>query len=340
MFAGTFTLSDFYMITGFLLSMYACVSNDIIQTLGTFLSANKKTPFYYLWAFSVFVLVITIVTGWIVNDGDMSFGLLTRIPVTQNYTFLYLLPPIILIILTRWGIPVATTFLVLSVFSISDVSVIWMMLTKSVLGYVIAFVAAIVIYNVIGRPVERYFYYTQKRSGNEKISKWWMAAKWCSTAFIWSQWLVQDSAKLFVYLPRKASVSELLFVLLCFTVFLGILTYKRGGDIQKIVKMKTNVQDPRSATIIDIIYACLLLYFINLNNVPMSTTWVFIGLLAGREIALYQRLRFESPKKMYKHIIKDLYKVTLGLVVSIVAVILLTRFEWVKHFFFSHFIGG
>ena len=340
MFDGAFTLNNFYMIAGFLLSMYACVSNDIIQTLGTFLSANKKTPFYYLWAFAVIVLAITIVTGWVVNDGDMSFGLLTRIPVTEKYTFLYLMPPIILILLTRWGIPVATTFLVLSVFSVSDVSVIWMMLTKSVLGYVIAFIAAIIIYNIIGRPVERYFYYTQKRSGNEKISKWWMVAKWCSTAFIWSQWLVQDSAKLFVYLPRKASIWELLFVLLCFTIFLGILTYQRGGDIQKIVKMKTNVQDPRSATIIDIIYALLLLYFINLNNVPMSTTWVFIGLLAGREIALYQRLRFESPKKMYKHIIKDLYKVTLGLIVSIVVVVLLTQFGYVKQFFFSNFIGG
>ena len=340
MFEGAFTLSDFYRIAGFLLSMYACVSNDIIQTLGTFLSANKKTPFYYLWAFSVIVLVLTIGIGWVVNDGDMSFGLLTRIPVTENYTFLYLLPPIILILLTRWGIPVATTFLVLSVFSVSDVSVIWMMLTKSVLGYVIAFIVAIIIYNIIGRPVERYFYYTQKRSGDTKISKWWMVAKWCSTAFIWSQWLMQDSAKLFIYLPRKASIWELLFVLVCFTIFLGILTYKRGGDIQKIVKMKTNVQDPRSATIIDIIYAFLLMYFINLNNVPMSTTWVFIGLLAGREIALYQRLRFESPKKMYKHIIKDLYKVTLGLIVSIVVVVLLTQFDYVKHFFLFLFIGG
>ena len=203
MFEGAFTLSDFYRIAGFLLSMYACVSNDIIQTLGTFLSANKKTPFYYLWAFSVIVLVLTIGIGWVVNDGDMSFGLLTRIPVTENYTFLYLLPPIILILLTRWGIPVATTFLVLSVFSVSDVSVIWMMLTKSVLGYAIAFIVAIIIYNIIGRPVERYFYYTQKRSGDTKISKWWMVAKWCSTAFIWSQWLMQDSAKLFIYLPEK-----------------------------------------------------------------------------------------------------------------------------------------
>lgn len=337
MFSGQITLSNVYMILGFLLSMYACVSNDIIQTLGTFLSANKKTPFYYLWAFSVIVLVITIVTGWIVNDGDMSFGLLTRIPVTEEFTPIYLMPPIILIILTRLGIPVATTFLVLSVFSVSDASVIWMMLTKSVLGYVIAFVAAIIIYNIIGRPLERYFYYTQKRSGDAKISKWWMVAKWCSTAFIWSQWLAQDSAKLFVYLPRKASVGELLFVLISFTVFLGILTYQRGGDIQKIVKMKTNVQDPRSATIIDLIYAFLLLYFINLNNVPMSTTWVFIGLLAGREIALYHRLRFESPKKMYKHIIKDLTKVTFGLVVSIVVVLVLVKFDVVVQFFLSHF---
>ena len=334
------TMSEIYMIAGFLLSMYACVSNDIIQTLGTFLSANKKTPFYYLWAFSMFVLIVTIVTGWIVNDGDMSFGLLTRIPVTEEFTFLYLLPPIILIILTRWGIPVASTFLILSLFSISDVSVICMMLTKSVLGYVLAFIVAIVIYNIIGRPVERYFYYTQKRSGNDKISKWWMVAKWCSTAFIWSQWLVQDSAKLFVYLPRKASVGELIFVLLCFTVFLGILTYQRGGDIQNIVKMKTNVQDPRSATIIDVIYAFILLYFINMNNVPMSTTWVFMGLLAGREVALYHRLRFESPKKMYKHIIKDLYKVTMGLIVSVVVVVLLTQFDAVKQFFIAHFIGG
>ncbi len=337
MFSGQITLSNVYMILGFLLSMYACVSNDIIQTLGTFLSANKKTPFYYLWAFSVIVLVITIVTGWIVNDGDMSFGLLTRIPVTEEFTPIYLMPPIILIILTRLGIPVATTFLVLSVFSVSDASVIWMMLTKSVLGYVIAFVVAIIIYNIIGRPLERYFYYTQKRSGDTKISKWWMVAKWCSTAFIWSQWLAQDSAKLFVYLPRKASVGELLFVLISFTIFLGILTYQRGGDIQKIVKMKTNVQDPRSATIIDLIYAFLLLYFINLNNVPMSTTWVFIGLLAGREIALYHRLRFESPKKMYKHIIKDLTKVTFGLVVSIVVVLVLVKFDVVVQFFMSHF---
>ena len=71
----------------------------------------------------------------------------------------------------------------------------------------------------------------------------------------------------------------------------------------------------------------------------MSTTWVFLGLLAGREIALYHRLRFESPKKMYKHILKDLAKVTFGMIVSLLTVLILTQFHVVKDFFLMHFIN-
>ena len=150
---------------------------------------------------------------------------------------------------------------------------------------------------------------------------------------------MQDAANLFVYLPRKASLGELIFVLVACTIFMGYIAFNRGGEIQNIVKMKTNVQDPRSATIIDLIYASLLLYFIQLNNIPMSTTWVFLGLLAGREIALYHRLRFESPKKMYKHILKDLAKVTFGMIVSLLTVLILTKFHVVKDFFIMHFIN-
>lgn len=334
MFSQPFTLSTLYMVVGFLISMYSCVSNDVIQTLGTYLSSSKKFPTWIIWSFTSAVLVLTISLGWMINDGDMSFGRLERIPFPDNFTLVHVLPPIILLFLTKYGIPVSTTFLILSIFSASNVEVIGMILTKSILGYIIAIVASIIIYTFIARPVERYFYYTQ----NQKVSKWWIAAKWLSTAFLWSQWLMQDAANLFVYLPRKASFGELLFVLAAFCAFLWVVAYKRGGEIQKIVKMKTNVQDPRSATIIDLIYAFLLLYFIQLNNVPMSTTWVFVGLLAGREIALYHRLRFESPKKMYKHILKDLTKVTFGLVVSIVVVVLLTQYNLVKSFFMSHFI--
>ena len=334
MFPECLTLSNIYMIIGFLISMYSCVSNDVIQTLGTYLTSSKKMPTWIIWAFTSAVLVITISMGWLVNHGDMAFGRLERIPYPETFTLIHVLPPIILLFLTRYGIPVSTTFLILSIFSANDMSVIGMILSKSLIGYVLAAIVSILIYTIIARPVERYFYYT----ANKKISKWWIAAKWLSTAFLWSQWLMQDAANLFVYLPRKASFTQLVLVIVAFSAFMWIVAYKRGGEVQKIVKMKTNVQDPRSATIIDLIYAFLLLYFIQLNNVPMSTTWVFIGLLAGREIALYHRLRFESPKKMYKHILKDLSKAAIGLIVSIITVFLLIKFDVIKSFFTSHFM--
>ncbi len=334
MFPECLTLSNIYMIIGFLISMYSCVSNDVIQTLGTYLTSSKKMPTWIIWAFTSAVLVITISMGWLVNHGDMAFGRLERIPYPETFTLIHVLPPIILLFLTRYGIPVSTTFLILSIFSANDMSVIGMILSKSLIGYVLAAIVSILIYTIIARPVERYFYYT----ANKKISKWWIAAKWLSTAFLWSQWLMQDAANLFVYLPRKASFTQLALVIIAFSAFMWVVAYKRGGEVQKIVKMKTNVQDPRSATIIDLIYAFLLLYFIQLNNVPMSTTWVFIGLLAGREIALYHRLRFESPKKMYKHILKDLSKAAIGLVVSIITVFLLIKFDVIKSFFTSHFM--
>jgi hypothetical protein len=59
----------------------------------------------------------------------------------------------------------------------------------------------------------------------------------------------------------------------------------------------------------------------------MSTTWVFLGVLAGREIALYNRLRFITEKKVYKYILKDFTKALIGLVVSIAVVLLINHFD-------------
>ena len=318
------------MIMGFLVAMYSCVSNDVIQTLGTFLSANRDKPAWMIWLFSTFVLVVTLVVGWIVNDGDMAFGRLERIPFPETFYWWQVIPPVILVFLTRFGIPVSTTFLILSVFSSN--AVVGMILTKSFYGYVIAFVSSFILYAIIARPIERVFLL-------KKIThiKSWTIAKWCATAFLWSSWIMQDAANLFVYLPRKTTLTQLILVIVAFAIFLGIVAYRRGGEIQNILKLKTNTQDLRSATIIDLVYTAILLYFQTLNNVPMSTTWVFIGLLAGREMAMSHRLRFESPKKMYKHIAKDLSKTFIGLAVSILIVQLLVNYDKIKaivlHFF-------
>ena len=318
------TPSFIFMIVGFLLSLYTCVSNDVIQTLGTYLSANREKPFWILWIFSGAVLILTFVLGWYFNNGDMAFGRLARIPQPETFYWWHVLPPLILIFLTKKGIPVSTTFLILSVFSTNQV--IGLMLAKSFVGYLLAFIVSIAIYFIIARPVEKVFLYSR----NKKISKGWHIAKWVATAYLWSQWLMQDAANLFVYLPRKLPLPEMILSVFAFTLLLGVVCYQKGGEVQEIVQLKTNTQDVRSATIIDIIYATILLYFQHANNIPMSTTWVFIGLLAGREIAMYNRLRFETQKKVYKHVLKDFLKTVLGLVISIITVFAINHFDEIR----------
>lgn len=332
MFFEYITASNIFMLTGFLLSLYTCVSNDVIQTLGTYLSANRERPFWILWIFSGTVLILTFALGWYFNNGDMAFHRLDRIPYTGQFYWWHALPPVLLIFLTKKGIPVSTTFLILSVFSSNQV--IGLMLAKSFFGYILSFIVALVIYFIISRPVEKVFLYTK----NKKVSKGWHVAKWCATAFLWSQWLMQDAANLFVYLPRQLNFWQMTASVSAFVLLLGIVCYKKGGEIQNILQLKTNTQDVRSATIIDLIYAAILMYFQHANNIPMSTTWVFIGLLAGREVAMYNRLRFETQKKVYKHVLKDLLKTIMGLVISIVTVVIINHFNEIKQII-HHYIN-
>jgi hypothetical protein len=103
---------------------------------------------------------------------------------------------------------------------------------------------------------------------------------------LWGQWLIQDFANIYVYLPRSLTGMEITLSLTVLLAMLAFIFYSKGGNIQKIVREKTNTTDIRSATIVDFVYGILLLFFKEFSNVPMSTTWVFLGLLAGREIAI------------------------------------------------------
>ena len=104
------TPSFIFMITGFLLSLYACVSNDAIQTLGTFLNTTKNRPVWLIWLYVSLVMVITFSVGWVLNDGDMAFHRLDRIPHAEQFYWWHIIPPLVLLYLTKKGIPVATAF--------------------------------------------------------------------------------------------------------------------------------------------------------------------------------------------------------------------------------------
>ncbi|NEP87271.1 MAG: hypothetical protein F6K18_10770 [Okeania sp. SIO2C2] len=299
------------MWVGFLLASYSIVANDAIQTLGTFLSSNSQRPWWVLWLFICSVLLVVFFYGWITNDGDIAYGRLAEFPFPENFSWIYIVPPFVLLFLTNWGIPVSTTFLILTVFAPSNLI---SMLTKSFFGYGLAFVTAILVYKFITKALEEKFLST----ADKEAPIYWVILQWVSTAFLWSQWLIQDLANIFAYLPRNLDASMLFFSMFVMLILHAIIFYRNGGAIQHIVTSKTNTQDIRSATIVDLIYGLILLLFKEWSKMPMSTTWVFIGLLAGREIAIAHNFQNREMKDVGKIIFSDALKAFAGLAVSIV----------------------
>ncbi len=305
------------MWLGFILAGYSVVGNDSIQTLGTFLSSNEKRPWYILWLFAGSILTATLVYGWYHYGGDVSYDRLDKYPMPENFSWVFLLPPLVLLSLTRTGIPVSTSFLILTFFNEKN---LYSMMTKSVMGYAVAFFAALIIYFAITKLVENYFIQNKATNREHQI---WSVLQWGSTGFLWSQWLIQDFANIYVYLPRDLGATELAISLVILLSLLAYIFSRRGGAIQEIVKAKTNTIDIRSATIIDGIYGVVLFFFKEMNNVPMSTTWVFIGLLAGREIAIRWQLDGTLKRSVSKMVFLDLGKVFFGLLISILLVLVI-----------------
>ena len=315
---------EIFMLIGFIFSAYAIVANDAIQTLGTFIAANKDKHWLYLWAFASGILSIVLLYGWYFNQGDPAYGRLTKFyfdpsQTQEIYSFLCIIPPLMLLILTRFGLPVSTTFLILTFFKPKNLID---MVNKSLLGYALALFLGIIVFLLVKRIFNR-----QKEDdlSTPEIASWWTPVQWLSTGFLWSQWLIQDLANLFIYFPRQGpegqaqslTFSWLITGLLIMVIMQVFIFRDGGGKIQEIVDQKSGSSDIREATMINFVYAIIILFFKEYSNLPMSTTWVFLGLLAGREIA-YHWTVIRSHVATWKMIVSDLIKATIGLVVSVI----------------------
>ena len=381
---GIFGVPLFGLI-GFMFAAYAIVANDVIQTLGTFLASNAKRPWLVLWAFAAAIIVAVMLYGYFGHDGDIAFGRLNRIPYPETgIQWWHILPPLVLLILTRFGIPVSTTFLVLTIFTLTGGSatagVLGSMMIKSLLGYLVAFGAGALLFALISRMFETWVFKTDVEdhgapdwaipsvAGLTALlvyllvngptlpdlanANWiatglvivasigvalathrfntWFVLQWLSTGFLWSQWLMQDLANIFVYLPRETIVDPVTgdvsvtfsFGLLIFATLLmlglhALIFAARGGEIQKIVLSKTNTVDVRAATVVDFAFGVILMYFKEINDIPMSTTWVFLGLLAGRELAISWIAKLRGIKDAGFDVVTDIIRAFIGLVISV-----------------------
>jgi hypothetical protein len=304
------------MWVGFLYAAYSVIANDSIQTLGTFLAANKERSAVVIWVFIAGLMIVTTLYSWYTYSGDVSYQRLSSkgfATAPTHFSPLQLMAPLFLLFLTRHAIPVSTTFLILSAFA-TQASSITSVLSKSVSGYFVAFACSLAVW-IIGTEV-------MKKYEHKQPSKFWYPLQWLTSGALWSVWIMQDAANVAVFLPRELSPWMVLTYLGILSATLGFLIYNRGGRIQKVVNEKTNIADVRQATLIDLFYAGVLYYFKILNAVPMSTTWVFIGLLAGREVGMKLRTSpGESWASTRKTLLVDLARVSLGLIISLLLAI-------------------
>ena len=300
-----------YTVIGFGLAGYSVIGNDSIQTLGTFIASKQKWfKWYVLASAASFVMILALAWGWYSYNGDISYGRLTRIPY-QEIQWYHAVAPAILLVLTRVGIPVSTTFLVLSAFA--STVVLEKMLMKSVVGYGLAAMVAYVCWIVVSRFINEKF---DEVKGDFWIS-FWRNSVWVTSGWLWWVWLSHDVANIAVYLPRQLSIELLIIVMAYFTILLFYIFYIQGGRIQTVVLEKTGTRYARSATIINVIYAAVLFYFKELNDLPMSTTWGFVGLLCGRELAIATMNRDYKLGYVFPLIGKDFLKMVFGLTVSV-----------------------
>lgn len=357
---------EVWAILGFAFAAYAVVGNDALQTLGTFINSNRNLHWTVLFAFAGAVLVLTFSYGWVINGGDPSYG---RLENTDKYPpiaieWYHTLPPLVLVLITRLGIPVSTSFMVLTIFA--TIGGLGSMIEKSLIGYGLAFAVGLGVWLLIGRTLEKWFegselssfvpigliaavgsgffaaqYFLFGTIENMNVmwtgigitvaieaaaifmaltrdrGLYWVITQWATTGYLWSVWLIQDFANIFVFLPRELTAAQGFAAMGLILLFLGITFANAGGPVQRILRTKTNVIDIRSATIIDFSYACLLFFFKELSNIPMSTTWVFLGLIAGRE---YGFALTRASTRLTLAVIdtaEDVAKAFIGIVISI-----------------------
>ncbi len=299
---------------GFGLAGYSAVANDSIQTIGTFIASNRDRPWWHLWLYIGGIFLLTVGYSWWAYDGDVTFQRLASKGFEEaptSFSYLQVAAPLFLMILTRLRMPVSTTFLLLSCFATTPEGV-GAMLTKSVSGYLVAFVSALVVWAVVAKVMVKFETKRAKAHGA------WNIAQWITSGLLWSVWVQQDAANIAVYLPRSLTLIQ--FGFFAGVIFLGLgILFRSGGErVQQVVDEKSSITDVRAATVVDFVYAIILYIFKVHSTVPMSTTWVFIGLLAGREIAMGLRgTSTHGLKGGLKLMSKDLLYVSIGLLVSI-----------------------
>ena len=121
-------------------------------------------------------------------------GRLNKIPF-EGVEWYQALAPAVLLLLTRFGIPVSTSFLVLSAFA--STLILQKVLMKSCLDTPLQ----VSPHTLSGWALTRLI--DEGKSIKDSHKKWWSIGQWVTTGFLWWTWLSHDMANIAVFMPRQ-----------------------------------------------------------------------------------------------------------------------------------------
>ncbi|MEB3335054.1 MAG: hypothetical protein VKP70_08720 [Cyanobacteriota bacterium] len=324
----------------------AVMGNDALQTLGPFLASqggrgNRIGQGLVLAG----VLCAVLLGSWAAGAGDPAWGRLDHFPLPDPFLWRDLVPLVALLGLTRLGIPVSTSFLVLTAMAPPQLGA---MARKSLAGYGVAFVVGGVAYGLLGpwlegpralsssgpagsptptAPAALAIPLAPAAPPTPRASRWggaipWRVLRWLATLALWSQWLVQDLANIYVYLPRRLSLAELLATLVVLCGAVALVVALGGGPLQGRLRSKTPLEEARATTVVSLLQGLVLVAFLGGDRLPMSTSWLFLGLLAGREVGLACRGRGGEAPAVARDLTLDLLRAGAGLATSLAVALL------------------
>eukprot|EP00801_Mesodinium_rubrum_P005036 Mrub_05039.p2 GENE.Mrub_05039~~Mrub_05039.p2 ORF type:complete len:376 (-),score=78.73 Mrub_05039:53-1105(-) len=315
----TYKFYYFTMYSSFLMATYAVITNDSIQTIGTFIASTKQTPWYYIAIFLAVSSAATTILSFYLYDGDITYERLSKKGFNEDpveYSYIQAVSPLILLLLTRLRMPVSTSLLLIGIFT-TDSKAFVEVVQKSAQSYGIAFGVSILTYGALYRgPIKEFLTCEEK-------PVWAYVVQYVCTTYLWCLWLMWELCVFGVYLRRQLEVWELAMTVAWLVVLMAVVAYNRGERVQTVVEKKTNTKNMREASLMDLLYGTILFVFKQRIKIPMSTTWIFLGFLAGREFGIaitdFTCARLTSALKMTGW---DALMAFLGFVVSIIALLI------------------
>lgn len=302
----------FIMIT----VMYNVMANNFIQTLGTFNVSNKYTKKWKIFLYLVMIFIVYFIYTWLRHDGNIRKGSLRYIEYKESFSYSILLLPILVATFNHFRIPISVTFLSIPLFISGDV--IKTMVIKAFINYFLAFAISFIFWNIL-------YVEFKKILKNKNNHQFWMIIEYISIGILWCCWLNTCVSSFMVFLPPKLDLKHLILLLIVGSVVISIITIFRPNDkMEQIIEEKTDVKNIMSSVLFNILHSVVLLLLKLNSEVPIPTSWIFTGLLDGRELGIVTKKSNSFSDSKYKlclkKITRDLCFNTIGIIISLLFV--------------------